>query len=102
MAPSSRDMIMGALEQAQDTGADGFDQAFGLIAPPRKPDVAAKQGWMWIGSDFWLHSTGVLGADDRYVIAVLSKNPGQPSSAAARTIVTTAVSDAEAALPGPW
>jgi hypothetical protein len=102
MAPSSRDMIMGALEQAQDKGADGFDQAFGLIAPPRKPDVAAKQGWMWIGSDFWLHTTGVLGADDRYVIAVLSKNPGQPSSAAARTIVTTAVSDAEAALPGPW
>jgi hypothetical protein len=101
MAPSSRDMIMGALEQAQDTGADGFDQAFGLIAPPRKPDVAAKQGWMWIGSDFWLHSTGVLGADDRYVIAVLSKNT-QPSAAAARTIVTTATSDAEAALPGPW
>jgi hypothetical protein len=102
MAPSSRDMIMGALEQAQDTGADGFDQAFGLIAPPRKPDVAAKQGWMWIGSDFWLHTTGVLGADDRYVIAVLSKNPGQPGSAAARTIVTTATSDAEAALPRPW
>lgn len=102
MAASSRDMIMGALEQAQDKGADGFDQAFGLIDPPRKPDVAAKQGWMWISSDFYLHTTGVLGADDRYVIAVLSRNPAQSGSAAARTIVTTAASDAEAALPGPW
>jgi hypothetical protein len=102
MAASSRDMIMGALEQAQDKGADGFDQAFGLINPPRKPDVAAKQGWMWISSDFYLHTTGVLGADDRYVVAVLSRNPAQSGSAAARTIVTTAASDAEAALPGPW
>jgi beta-lactamase class A len=101
MAPSSRDMIMNPLGHAQDKGADGFDQAFGLIAPPRQPNVAAKQGWMWIGSDFDLHTTGVLGADDRYVVVVLSKNPARSGSGAARTIVNKAASAAEAALPEP-
>jgi hypothetical protein len=102
MAPSSRDMIMNNLGNAQDLGADGFDQAFGLIAPPRQAHVAAKQGWMWIGSDFYLHTTGVLGADRRYVVAVLSKNPARTGSPAVRATVTTAARDAGAALPQPW
>lgn len=99
MSPASRDMIMGALSHAQAKGADGFDQAFGLIAPPRPSNVAAKQGWMWINSDFDLHTTGVLGNDDRYVVVILSKNPAKSGSAAARAIVNKATSAAEAALP---
>jgi hypothetical protein len=101
MAPSGRDTIMNALGHAQDKGADGFDQAFGLIAPPRQANVAAKQGWMWIGSDFDFHTTGVLGGDDRYVVVILSKSPASSGSAAVRTIVTKAASAAEAALPEP-
>ncbi|GAA1300265.1 serine hydrolase [Pseudonocardia xinjiangensis] len=101
MSPSGRAMIMNNLANARDLGADGFNQAFGLIAPPRPANVAAKQGWMWIGSDFDLHTTGVLGADHRYVIAVLSKNPARVGSAAVRATVTTAAHDAEAALPQP-
>jgi hypothetical protein len=101
MSPTSRNMIMDALGHAQDKGADGFDQAFGLIAPPRQSNVAAKQGWMWIKSDFDLHTTGVLGGDDRYVVVILSKNPANSGSAAARTIVNKATSAAEAALPQP-
>jgi hypothetical protein len=101
LSPSSRTMIMGALGHAQDKGADGFDQAFGLIAPPRQPNVAAKQGWMWINSDFDLHTTGVLGSDDRYVVVILSKNPANSGSAAARTIVNKATAAAEAAIPQP-
>ena len=100
MAPSGRDMIMGALRNAQDTGADGFDQAFGLINPPRPAGVAAKQGWMWIGSDFYLHSTGVLGTDQRYVVAVLTKNRASAGAPSARTRVTRAVSEIEQALAG--
>jgi hypothetical protein len=101
MSPASRNMIMDALGHAQDKGADGFDQAFGLIARPRQPNVAAKQGWMWISSDFDLHTTGVLGSEDRYVVVILSKNPANSGSAAARTIVNKATSAAEAALPQP-
>ncbi len=99
MAASSRDMIMGALQNAQDTGADGFDQAFGLIDSPRPAGVAAKQGWMWISSDFYLHSTGVLGPDQRYVVAVLTENRAAAGAPAARTLVSTAVSDIEQSLP---
>ncbi len=99
MTPADRDMIMDALQNAQDSAADGFDQAFGLIAPPRPAGVAAKQGWMWIGDDFYLHSTGVLGPDDHYVVAVLSENGASAGSAAARTIVTEAVADVEKSLP---
>ncbi|GAA4842710.1 serine hydrolase [Pseudonocardia benzenivorans] len=99
MAPSSRDMIMNALTSAQDTGADGFDQAFGLLAPPRARGVAAKQGWMWIGTQFYLHTTGVL-PGDRYVIAIFSKNAASSGSAAARTLVTRATAAATAALTG--
>jgi hypothetical protein len=62
--------------------------------------VAAKQGWMWIGDDFYLHSTGVLGSGDRYVVAVLSENRADAGSAAARTTVTTAVAGVENALAG--
>ena len=101
MSPTSRNMIMDALGHAQDKGADGFDQAFGLIAPPRQSNVAAKQGWMWINSDFDLHTTGVLGSDDRYVVVILSKNPANAGSAAARTIVNKATAAAEAAIPQP-
>lgn len=100
MTPADRDTIMDALRNAQDTGADGFDQAFGLIAPPRPAGVAAKQGWMWIGDDFYLHSTGVLGADDHDVVAVLSENEASAGSAAARTVVTRAVAQVEKALAG--
>lgn len=100
MRPADRDMIMDALGDAQDTGADGFDQAFGLIARPRPAGVAAKQGWMWIGDDFYLHSTGVLGPDDHDVVAVLSENEASAGSAAARTVVTKAVDGVEKALAG--
>ncbi|MDT7617608.1 MAG: hypothetical protein QOF00_5055 [Pseudonocardiales bacterium] len=100
MTPASRDMIMDALQNAQDTGADGFDQAFGLITPPRPAGVAAKQGWMWIGDDFYLHSTGVLGPDQRYVVAVLSENEASAGAAAASTLVSTATAGVEKALAG--
>jgi hypothetical protein len=101
LSPASRNLIMNPLGHAQDKGADGFDQAFGLIAPPRQSNVAAKQGWMWINSDFDLHTTGVLGSDDRYVVVILSKNPANAGSAAARTIVNKATAAAEAAIPQP-
>jgi hypothetical protein len=101
MSPAGRNTIMSALGHAQDKGADGFDQAFGLIAPPRQSNVAAKQGWMWINSDFDLHTTGVLGSDDRYVVVILSENPANAGSAAARTIVNKATAAAEAAIPQP-
>jgi beta-lactamase class A len=95
LSASDRALVMGALQDAQDTAADGFDQAFGLLAAPRPDGVAAKQGWMWYGSTFYLHTTGVLD-DDRYVVAMLTKNPGV--SAPARALVNKAAAAVEAQL----
>jgi hypothetical protein len=71
--PADRDLVMNALGSAADTGVDGFDQAFGLLNPPRPATVKAKQGWMIYGSEMLLHSTGVVGSQNQYVVAVLSQ-----------------------------
>ncbi len=99
LTPDHRDLVLGALREAADTAADGFDQAFGLIAPPRADGVAAKQGWMWIGDEFYLHTTGLVD-DDHYVVAVLSRNTASLSSAVARSVVDAATTAALAPLLG--
>ena len=55
---------------------------------------------MTLGSDFYLHSTGVLGSDERYVVAVLSKNRAAAGEDAARDVVSGATAAATALLPG--
>ncbi|CCH28841.1 serine hydrolase [Actinosynnema sp. NPDC047251] len=66
---AARTFVVDALSSAPVTAADGFDQAFGLLAPG--VDGYAKQGWMWYyPTDLYLHSAGVVA--DRYVVALLS------------------------------
>jgi hypothetical protein len=70
---TSRDFIVTALSAASPTAADGFDQAYGLLAPGI--GGYAKQGWMWyLPADFYLHSAGVVA--DRYAVAALSIQTG--------------------------
>lgn len=98
LSPGHRDLVLGALRGAADTAADGFDQAFGLIAPPRAEGVAAKQGWMWIGDEFYLHTSGLVD-DDHYVVAVLSRHTASLRSPVARAVVNAATAAALNALP---
>ena len=95
MSSADRDLVMGALTATTDVAADGFRQDFGLLAPPRRPGVAAKQGWMWFGSTFYLHSAGTLGPDGRYVVAIQSTSR---SSAVARATIDRAAAAAANAL----
>jgi hypothetical protein len=95
MRPADRDLVMGALTATADVAADGFRQDFGLLAPPRRPGVAAKQGWMWFGSTFYLHSAGTLWPDGRYVVAIQSTSR---LSAVARATVNRAAAAAADAL----
>jgi hypothetical protein len=67
-----------------------YPQQFGIPEGLYAEPVAVKQGWMCcIGSD-WMHlSTGIIGADHRFVMAIGSD---QPSGAdAARATITQAV-----------
>jgi hypothetical protein len=90
------DMIVDNLAQSSPTGIDGmmpggvYPQRFGIPEGLYAEPVAVKQGWMCcVGSD-WMHlSTGIIGADHRYVMAIASD---QPSSAdTARATITQAV-----------
>ncbi|MFT7837412.1 hypothetical protein Q5530_14800 [Saccharothrix sp. BKS2] len=68
-----RDFVVDALSGAGEIAADGFDQAYGLMAPGT--DAYAKQGWMWyLPADLYLHTAGVAGG--RYVVVALSRQSG--------------------------
>jgi hypothetical protein len=73
LSASDSRLVVRDTHSANNTGADGFDQAFGLLDPPRASTVKAKQGWMIAGSQMILNTTGVLGTDNQYVVAILTR-----------------------------
>ncbi|WP_367131196.1 serine hydrolase [Saccharothrix sp. HUAS TT1] len=87
---ADREFVVTALSSASPTAADGFDQAYGLLAPG--VDAYAKQGWMWyLPADLHLHSAGVVA--NRYAVAVLSVQTGVDEQDAKDrlTAITTAL-----------
>ncbi|MET0702349.1 MAG: serine hydrolase [Mycobacterium sp.] len=89
-------VMLNDLAQSTPTAPDGmvpggvYPQRFGIPEGIPGEPVAVKQGWMCcIGSD-WMHlSTGVIGTDRRYVMAISSMQP--TSATAARATITQAV-----------
>ncbi|OBI55038.1 hypothetical protein [Mycobacterium sp. E787] len=89
--PADRAMIIvNDLARSTPTGIDGYPQRFGIPDGLFAEPVAVKQGWMCcIGTD-WVHlSTGVIGADHRYVMVVQSLQSSD--DATARQTITQAV-----------
>jgi hypothetical protein len=89
--PAERSMIIvNDLAHSTPNGIDGYPQRFGIPDGLFAEPVAVKQGWMCcIGSD-WVHlSTGVIGADHRYVMVVQSLQTSD--DATARQTITQAV-----------
>ncbi|MGZ4527071.1 MAG: hypothetical protein ACXVX7_11580, partial [Mycobacterium sp.] len=81
--PTSRaKIILNNLAQSTPTGIDGYPQRFGIPEGLYAEPVAVKQGWMCcIGSD-WMHlSTGVIGADRRYIMVVQSLQTSDDATA---------------------
>lgn len=83
-------IIVNDLAQSTPSGLDGYPQRFGIPDGLYAEPVAVKQGWMCcIGSD-WMHlSTGVIGADRRYIMVVQSLQTAD--DATARDTITRAV-----------
>lgn len=83
-------IIVNDLAQSTPNGLDGYPQRFGIPDGLYAEPVAVKQGWMCcIGSD-WMHlSTGVIGADHRFIMVVQSLQPAD--DATARDTITRAV-----------
>jgi hypothetical protein len=84
-------IILADLAQSTPTGVDGYPQRFGIPDGLPADPVAVKQGWMccWNGGN-WMHmSTGVIGSDRRYVMAIGSMQSTDDSTA--RATITQAV-----------
>jgi hypothetical protein len=85
MDPGDRAVIIDGLSAAQPRAADGFDQFFGLLG--QSVPAYAKQGWMYYGSQLYLHSAGVVHTETRdYVVVLMSR---QPARATAPAVVST-------------
>jgi hypothetical protein len=76
---AKRKIILDGMAGATEQGADGFRQYFGIADAVGKIPWAIKQGWSCCGPERTLHSTGVLGADNRYIVVVLSTMPSSTS-----------------------
>ena len=84
-------IIVANLALSTPTGVDGYSQRFGIPDGLYNEPVAVKQGWMccWNGGN-WMHmSTGVVGADRRFVVAIGSLQPADDNTA--RNTITQAV-----------
>ncbi|HEV7854856.1 MAG TPA: serine hydrolase [Mycobacterium sp.] len=91
LPPEQANVIMGNLAQSTPTGADGYPQRFGIPEGLYAEPVAVKQGWFccWDGDDQLHVTTGVIGPDRRYVMAIGSLEPDD--DAAARATMTQVV-----------
>ena len=91
LPPEQANVIMSNLAQSTPTGIDGYPQRFGIPEGFYNEPVAVKQGWFccWSGANQLHVSTGVVGPDRRYVMAIGSLDP--TSEAAARNHVTEAI-----------
>jgi hypothetical protein len=97
LPPERANMILSNLAASTPTAIDGtmpggtYPQRFGIPEGLYSERVAVKQGWFccWNGGN-WVHlSTGVIGPDRRYVMAIGSMHTAD--DATARNTITQAV-----------
>jgi len=91
LPPQQAALILSDLSASTPNGLDGYPQRFGIPDGLFAEPVAVKQGWMpgWNGNN-WLHmSTGVIGPDHRFVIAIGSLQP--VDDVTARNTMTQAI-----------
>jgi hypothetical protein len=93
LPPEQASRILSNLAASTPTAPDGmvpggvYPQRFGIPEGLYAEPVAVKQGWMCCVNSDWMHlSTGVIGPDRRYVMAISSMQPTGDSSLARQTI----------------
>jgi hypothetical protein len=91
LPPEQANVIISNLAQSTPTGTDGYPQRFGIPEGLYAEPVAVKQGWFccWNGANQLHVSTGTIGPERRYVMAISSLEPDD--AAAARETITQAV-----------
>lgn len=90
LPPGRASIIIGNLAQSTPTGIDGYPQRFGIPDGLFAEPVAVKQGWMCCIGNEWMHlSSGIIGPDHRYIMAIESRQPTDDDTA--RATITQAV-----------
>lgn len=91
LPPAQAQVIVGNLARFTPTGTDGYPQRFGIPDGLYDETVAVKQGWFccWNGANQLHVSTGIIGPDRRYLMAISSLDP--VSAEAARERLTAVV-----------
>lgn len=91
LPPEQASVIVNDLAQSTPTGTDGYPQRFGIPEGLFAESVAVKQGWFccWNGANQLHVTTGIIGPDHRYVMALSSLDP--TDAASARQNMTKAV-----------
>jgi len=82
--------VITPLYHAPALAADGFDQSFGIPTAVGAGQWWVKQGWGCCRPDRVLHTTGLVGTGQRYVVAILSSAPSSANAAGAAAAVTAA------------
>ena len=103
MPAADRELLISSMDAASPRARDGFDQTYALLSPvvdgPDGPGAVAKQGWMCCFSGiYYLHSTGAVGPEQRFVVALLTRVPRGPGWEAARQELTRIATAAVQAL----
>jgi len=73
---AEREYLFGLLASLAPVASDGFGQLFGLAGLGPAEHSAVKQGWMCcLDGVRNVHSSAVLGPDERYVVVILTQYP---------------------------
>jgi hypothetical protein len=72
--------ILKALGSTTRQAADNFYQYYGIVDALDDHDWKVKQGWACCKPARVLHSTGIVGPDDRYIVAALSAHDAATST----------------------
>ncbi len=98
--PNTRSIIMTALSNATENGSDGIRQHFGIPDAAGKIPWSIKQGWSCCRGARILHTSGVIGKDDRYIVVALSSQPLSTSYVSGGRRLTSVVQAILPAIPG--
>ncbi|MEV4596157.1 hypothetical protein AB0K15_01995 [Amycolatopsis sp. NPDC049253] len=91
-APAAeRTTILAALHGATEFGADGFRQYFGLPDALGPGNFGVKQGWSCCRPTRMLHTSGVVGTGDRFIVTVLTEQPQSVDYGTASAQITSVV-----------
>jgi len=75
--PTDVDFVLRQLRTSPEIASDGFDQYFGIPAALPGQAWGIKQAWMCCPRDTsYLNTSGVLGTDNRYTVAIFTQTPG--------------------------